>query len=63
MAKRLVLNRTWGNLGTFRTASAVLADSGEDLVYSAELWLSRGGSTSGIGPVKYDSYVSLPPIL
>ena len=63
VAKRLVLNRTWGNLGSFKTASAVPADPGEEFIYSAELWMSRGGSASGIGPVKYDSYVSLPPIL
>ncbi len=59
-AARLMLTRTYGSLIAF---GATPAEPAEDFYYSPELWLSSGTHRLTQGGVRYDSYVSLPPIL
>lgn len=59
-ANKLILSRTWGSLVA---AGSALAEPAENFFYSPELWLAPDGSNSGNSTVKYDSYVSLPPVL
>ncbi|QQS19119.1 hypothetical protein IPL68_03715 [Candidatus Saccharibacteria bacterium] len=59
-ANKLVLSRTYGSL---IAVPGVPAEPAENFYYSPELWLAQDGANTANGPVRYDSYVSLPPVL
>jgi hypothetical protein len=61
-ANKLVLGRTYG---TYRAnAAGVPVSSAEEFYYSPELWLAPDGTASAAsGRNRYDSFVSLPPVL
>lgn len=59
-ATKLMLTRTYGSL---IAVGATPAEPAEEFYYSPELWLSTGTRERTSGGVRYDSYVSLPPIL
>ena len=61
-ANRLVLGRTYG---TYRAnATGVPVGSAEQFYYSPELWLAPDGTGSAsLVQDRYDSFVSLPPVL
>ncbi len=61
-ANKLVLGRTYG---TFLTNSTgVPVSNAEEFYYSPELWLAPDGTGSASGaPNRYDSFVSMPPVL
>lgn len=59
-ADKLVLHRTYGSIVA---AGAVPYTPAEEFIYSPEVWLAKGQTLTGSGNVKYDSYISLPPIL
>ena len=59
-ATKLLLTRTYGSL---IAVGATPAEPAEVFYYSPELWLSTGTRERTSGGVRYDSYVSLPPIL
>ena len=62
-ANNLILLRTWGNLGAFYTPDPVHpSESAEEFVYSPELWMVPDATTK-TGPVKFDLYTSLAPVL
>ncbi|QQS20347.1 hypothetical protein IPL85_02780 [Candidatus Saccharibacteria bacterium] len=61
-ANRLILSRTYGSLVAV-PAAGIPASSAEEFFYSPELWLAEGGNTAAGSNVRYDSYVSLPPVL
>lgn len=59
-ATKLMLTRTYGSL---IAVGATPAEPAEVFYYSPELWLSRGMYDLTRGGIRYDSYVSLPPVL
>lgn len=61
-ANKLVLGRTYG---TYRAnAAGAPVSSAEEFYYSPELWLAPDGTASAAsGDNRYDSFVSLPPVL
>lgn len=59
-ARNMTLTRTYGSLVSAPGVSTLPA---EEFLYTPELWLAEDTSDGATRPIRYDSYVSLPPVL